>query len=573
MAYQQTWQMWRNNPLLSDAERAELDAAAADPEELEDRFYRRLSFGTAGLRGVMGMGTNRMNLFTVRQATRALAQVLLQRKGPEASVCLCFDCRRNSRAFAREAARVLHHYGITVHIFTDPRPTPQLSFAVRRLGTSAGINITASHNPEAYNGFKVYWDDGAQIGGDIAGAVEQCMDGIDVLSDIPGTFEQGVAAGGIRFIDPTLDQQYIDAVLACSVLPAAAQAHKAALRIVYTPFHGVGGAIMPQVFAQRGFSSVCCVEEQMAPDGSFPTLQSPNPEYPAGFALAAALGRQVEADVLIGTDPDADRVAIHARDAQGKFIPVTGNQTGALLTHYLIEARRQAGTLPHNAALVQTIVTGGLSKAVAAAAGVHCAETFTGFKYMAEQVRQFEEDGSYRYLMAWEESIGYMVGDHARDKDGICGAMLLAEMAAWYRSRGMTLLDGLQELWDRHGCYAEQTVSILLPGADGSEKMRYIMAFLRQTPPTVIGGKAVIAVRDYLTGTQRTLPKGEASAVALRGSDVLYFTLEDDARFIVRPSGTEPKIKVYVLAKSDTLQQAEALAQAYAQQANTVLGL
>ena len=568
MAYQAEYQKWMESPVLRAEERAELAAIAGNETEIEDRFYRSLSFGTAGLRGVMGMGLNRMNHYVVRQASEAFARVILREdpRGKERGVCICYDCRLNSRTFAQVAAHAMRRHGIRVYLFEDCRPTPQLSFAVRHFDAAAGINVTASHNPKEYNGFKVYWAGGAQLPPAQADLVAREMEALPVLA------HDGDPVGEmapVEYLGASFDRLYMDAVLKNAidrtVIPGVADA----FHVVFTPFHGVGGAIVPQVLREAGIRHLDCVEAQMAPDGTFPTVKSPNPEDPAGFALAAELAQKVGADFIVGTDPDSDRVGIQVRDAAGRFVPVSGNRTGALLLHYILTAGARCGTLPEHPVLIKTLVTTGLSRKIAEAHGVACYDTFTGFKYMAETVRELEETGSGRYILAYEESYGYMMGDHARDKDGVVGALLLTEMAAWYHSRGMTVLEGLQEIWDTYGYYAEQTVNVMFPGADGMERMQRIMSGLRTGRPNTIGGKAVLALRDYQTGLRHTAEG--ACTLPIRGSDVLYFELEDGCNLVVRPSGTEPKIKIYALTTGADLAQAEALAARCAESARELL--
>ena len=550
---------WLSSPILSEMQRAEL--SAIDAAEREDRFYRSLAFGTAGLRGKMAMGTNRMNEYVIRQATDALSRVICSAGIAEKGVCICYDCRLNSKYFADEAAYVLRCRGVPVRMFSAPRPTPQLSFAVRYFGTAAGINVTASHNPKEYNGYKVYWGDGAQLPPDKADLVAAEMAQIDVLSPRP---VQSGELETLTLLGADFDAAYIDAVLRCAVDPEIAQTSD--LRIVYTPFHGVGGAITPRVLSSLGFRNIFYVKEQMEPDGTFPTVQSPNPEDPRGFALAEKLGREVQADLLIGTDPDSDRVGIVARDHDGTFVPISGNRTGSLLIHYLLTAGKRRGTLPRNPALIQTIVTTDLSRDIAERNGARCFETFTGFKFMAERLAELEAEGKYHYIMAYEESYGYMIGDHARDKDGVVASMLLAEMAAWYKSRGMTLLDGLQEIWDTYGCYDEETVNMIFPGEDGMKRMASVMSTLRETPPDGFGGLKALSIRDHLRGQD-----SHGKPVTPAGMDVIVWMLEGGSRLAIRPSGTEPKLKLYALAKSETPENTRTLAHALAKDAKKTI--
>ena len=547
MSHREPYQRWLNAPQLTECQRQEL--AGLSDEEARDRFYRTLSFGTAGLRGLMGMGLNRMNEYIVRQATYAFAQVILESGQAEKGICICYDCRINSRFFAEEAAHVMRCRGIPVWLFRDCRPTPQLSFAVRQFGAAAGINVTASHNPKEYNGFKVYGEGGAQLPTHMADKVAEKMALLDPLAPRP----ESDSMAPLTWLEEDFDEQYINAVLQCAIAPE----HLAedAFPIVYTPFHGVGGAIVPEVLRRAGLKHIVFVQEQMAPDGTFPTVISPNPEDPAGFALAVEYAKKHNIDFLVGTDPDSDRVGIVVRDKNGAYVPVSGNRTGSLLLHYILTAGREKGLLPEHPALVKTIVTSDLPRVIAEKNGCASFSTFTGFKYMAEKVAQLEQEGKYRYVLAYEESYGYMIGDHARDKDGVVGALLLCEMAAWYRSRGMTVLEGLDELLQIYGAYGEVTRSVMLPGEDGSIRMARIMAQLRQQPPAEWDGIPVESWVDYEPG--RCYRGDTVTVLELQGSNVLEYRLATGEKLIVRPSGTEPKIKIYALMQGVTAEQAD----------------
>lgn len=538
------YRRWLASPVLTEAQRSEL-AALTDPDEINDRFYRTLAFGTAGLRGVMGMGLNRMNEYIIRQATDAFAAVIRESGLAEKGVCVCCDCRINSRFFAEEAAHVLRARGIPVLLFADCRPTPQLSFAVRYFGAAAGINITASHNPKAYNGYKVYWQGGAQLPPAQAERVAEKMAAIDPLS--PRIETDSLAP--LTLLGEDFDEKYINAVLKCSVAPENISLCED-FKVVYSAFHGVGGFIVPEVLRRCGLRHFLPVPEQFRPDGTFPTVASPNPEEPAGFAMAIELAKKENADFLVGTDPDSDRVGIVVRDQNGDYVPVSGNRTGALLLHYILTVGEEKGLLPEHPCLIKTVVTSSLPQKIAEKHGAACFNTFTGFKYMAEKLAELEQEGVYHYLMAYEESYGYMIGDHARDKDGVVAAMLLCEMAAWYRRRGMTVLDGLEEIWREYGCFGEHTVNVMLPGEDGMHRMAHIMQALRKSPPTALGGLDVRAWRDYLSG-QRHAPAGE-EPTEISGSDVLYYELATGETLVIRPSGTEPKIKIYALMQADS---------------------
>ena len=547
MSHREPYQRWLNAPQLTECQRQEL--ASLSDEEARDRFYRTLSFGTAGLRGLMGMGLNRMNEYIVRQATDAFAQVILESGQAEKGICICYDCRINSRFFAEEAAHVMRCRGIPVWLFRDCRPTPQLSFAVRQFGAAAGINVTASHNPKEYNGFKVYGEGGAQLPTHMADKVAEKLALLDPLAPRP----ESDSMAPLTWLEEDFDEQYINAVLQCAIAPE----HLAedAFPIVYTPFHGVGGAIVPEVLRRAGLKHIVFVQEQMAPDGTFPTVISPNPEDPAGFALAVEYAKKHSIDFLVGTDPDSDRVGIVVRDKNGEYVPVSGNRTGSLLLHYILTVGRKKGLLPEHPALVKTIVTSDLPRVIAEKNGCASFSTFTGFKYMAEKVAQLEQEGKYHYVLAYEESYGYMIGDHARDKDGVVGALLLCEMAAWYRSRGMTVLEGLDELLQTYGAYGEVTRSVMLPGEDGSLRMARIMAQLRQQPPAEWDGIPVESWVDYEPG--RCYSGDTVTELELQGSNVLEYRLATGEKLIVRPSGTEPKIKIYALMQGVTAEQAD----------------
>ncbi len=572
MDFESVYNEWRLSSAIKDAERRELDELSADAAEREDRFFRTLEFGTAGLRGIVGMGTNRMNIYTVRQAVWGFGESVTRHaaKTVPPLVCLCFDCRPSSRDFSREAARVLAGMGIRVLMFLEPRPTPQLSFAVRHFGADGGINITASHNPKEYNGFKAYWSDGAQLSLERADEVAALMAAYPPLECRPGiSFSLGSQNGMIKFMGKEVDKLYIDAVLKNKVAGSYAESARD-MKLVYTPFHGVGGAVMPQVFAQAGFKNVGYVEQQMEPDGTFPTISNPNPEDPEGFALAVEQAKQVGAYAVIGTDPDADRVAVVARDEAGEYVPLTGNQIGGLLCDYILGANAAQGTMPELPTIIQTVVTGRLSRRVAQDYGAEVLETFTGFRFMAEKVAELERAGR-GYLLAYEEAIGYMAGNHVRDKDGITASMLIAEMAAYHYTRGNMLTQALDALWRRHGYFQEKTISVMFPGQQGMLRMDNIMKNLRDMPPKVISGERVVVIKDFLRGEQIVVKMNMRSKLDKRGMDVLYYELSDDTVLIVRPSGTEPKIKLYIHTVGKSLDEARLLAARYAGEAEDTL--
>jgi len=551
-SYLDEYKKWTGSARITEEEREELLSIAGDDDEIKSRFFAPLEFGTAGLRGIMGAGLRRMNVHVVRRTTQAFANLILGegKKACENGVAISFDCRNHSAEFAREAACVLAGNGIRVLLFDALRPTPELSFAIRHYGCTAGINITASHNPKEYNGYKVYWSDGAQLPpahADIVAAETEKTDIFDGWKS--ADYDRAVGTGLIRLLGEETDELFLDRVLAQAVNREAARQAADSLTVVYTPFHGTGYRLVPEALGRLGLKHILCQPDQMRVDGDFPTVKSPNPEEKAGFALAIELAREKGASLIIGTDPDADRVGVVLRDNRGEYVTLSGNQVGVLLLDYLISARKKAGTLPENAAAIKTIVTTEMAREVGEKNGVRVFDTFTGFKFMAELIKRFEDEGSCRYIFAYEESYGYMAGDHARDKDAVTAAVLICEMAAVYHLRGMTLYDAMQALYKKYGYFSEKTLNLLMPGLDGLAKMKEIMGSLRCNPPEQIAGTRVIAIRDYLSGTKTNTQTGQSEAMVLKNSDVLGFALEDGTQLLIRPSGTEPKVKVYILSR------------------------
>jgi phosphoglucomutase len=541
----ETYRQWVSSPALSDAQRDELRAIAGDEKEIESRFGAELEFGTAGLRGVMALGTNRMNIHVIRHVTQAFAEVILSDAGVGRRAAVCYDTRHNSPEFAREAAGVLAANGIGVLIFGAPRPTPELSFAIRRYGCAAGINITASHNTREYNGYKVYWSDGAQLPPRHATEIAERMSRNNVFaSPLRLEYDDGVKRGLITLLGAGTDEEFLENVMA----QTGGQAPPQGFSLVYTPFHGTGGSLVPEALKRLGVNSVICVPEQMIPDGDFPSVISPNPENPEAFELARGLAVKSGAALVIGTDPDCDRVAALSPDKNGGWIPITGNQMGVLLLNYIIDSKTRAGIMPERPAAVKSLVTTEMARRVAQGRGVACYDTFTGFKFIAARKNELEASGEGKVIFAFEEAIGYMAGDYVRDKDAVTASVLIAEMAAWYYARKMTLLDALDELYGRYGHYAEKTVSLVMPGIEGLRDMRRLMAKLRDEPPDSIAGMRVRARRDYLRGIETDARTSEDTPLELSGSDMLRYILEDGVEIVVRPSGTEPKIKVYILA-------------------------
>ena len=556
MSWRESYEEWLNSPALSEAEWKELDAIKDDDKEIEDRFYAPLSFGTAGLRGIMGMGTNRMNIHVIRHTTQAFAELIVS-EGSEAmkkGVCVCFDCRNNSDVFAREAAVIMAANGVHVRLFESLRPTPELSFAIRYYGAQAGINVTASHNPKEYNGYKVYWSDGAQLPPQHAAQIAHRMETSDIFRapkhmDYAQALEQGL----IEIIGPETDEAFLQEVLPMAVNREIVAKVADDFKIVYTPFHGCGWKLVPEALRRLGIKHLFPVAEQMVIDGNFPTVKSPNPENPEGFYLAVDLAREIGSDLIIGTDPDSDRVGVMVRDGD-EYVTITGNQMGCLLLNYIITARRETGTMPPHPAALTTIVSTSMVRRICEVNDIHFDETFTGFKFMAEKLAEYSQDDSYQYLLAFEESYGYMVGDYVRDKDAVTASMLIAEMAAYYFDRGMTLKDAMDELYEKYGYFREQTINLYMFGVDGLGEMRALMASLRENPPTEVGGISVARIRDYESGDITIPGLGVVEKTAIVGSNVLYFELTDGSNLVVRPSGTEPKIKMYVLARDDTAQ-------------------
>ncbi len=567
------YQHWLDSPALSDDEWKELSQISGDEDEIESRFFAPLEFGTAGLRGVMGMGIRRMNVHVIRHATQGFAAVIRSRgqEACEKGVVICFDCRIHSEDFAREAACVMAANGIRVRLFDALRPTPELSFAVRYFGATAGINVTASHNPKEYNGYKVYWSDGAQLPPQQADEVARNMAEIDVFNGVSTMpYQEALEAGKIELIGGEVDAAFLEQVMGQSIDNGPVLRMADALKIVYSPFHGAGYKLVPEALRRLGVKQLIPVQEQMRIDGNFPTVQSPNPENPEGFAYSLRLAEETEATIAIGTDPDSDRVGVAVRDRDGQYVILSGNQVGVLLLDYVISARKAKGTLPQPALAIKSIVSTEMAKAVCDWHGVRMEQTFTGFKFMVERLAQLEKEGPTGFLMAFEESIGYMIGDFVRDKDAVTASMMIAEMTAWHLENGRTLLDALEELYARVGCYDERTVNLVMPGLDGLEKMRALMAALRETPPTEICGAKVLRIRDYQSGQVIVPGLGQVEATPISGSNVLYFELEDGTSFIVRPSGTEPKIKVYVLVRSESRAQSAQKAEACAAYAQTL---
>ena len=575
MSYRENYEKWLHSPALSAAEKAELESIQGDEKEIESRFFDQLSFGTAGLRGTMGVGLYRMNVHVVRHATQAFAQVILE-EGAEAAargVAVCFDCRNNSDVFAREAACVMAANGIPARLFESLRPTPELSFAVREYHCIAGINVTASHNPKEYNGYKVYWEDGAQLPPKHADQVAKKMKELDVFGCVKTMdYDEAVSKGLITLMGEETDEKFLANVMEQVNDKAVVEKMADTFTMVYTPFHGTGYKLIPEALKRLGMKHVICVPEQMVIDGNFPTVVSPNPENPEGFYLAVDLAKKNNADFILGSDPDADRVGIMVRTKDDDFVVISGNQTGVLLLDYLIGAKRRTGKMPEKPVALKTIVTTEMARKVAEVNGLQCYDTFTGFKFLAEKKDKLEGAGEGKVIFSYEESYGYMLGDYVRDKDAVSASVELSEMAAWYASQGMTLYDALQALFEKYGYYGEKTMNLVMPGLDGLKKMADLMAGLRENPPTEIAGVAVKQQKDYKDGSVVNVADGSKETMELSGSNVLRYEMADGTSLIVRPSGTEPKVKVYILANGESKAACDEKVAKYAAWAETLKG-
>ncbi len=550
MKYQVEYERWLASNALTGAEKDELLSIANDEAQKELRFSTPMDFGTAGLRSTMYMGIGCMNRFTVAQTTRGLAALVKAQNGEERGVVIAYDSRNNSEIFAKVCASVLAFYGVKAYIFNSLRPTPELSFALRELSAMAGINITASHNPKEYNGYKAYWEDGAQIGPEQAKVISEKRAEFDVLDDSGlFDFDNAVANGKIIMLDEKFDERYINAVMATSINKELISEVAEELKIVYTPLHGAGYRLVPEVYSRMGIKHLYTVDAQMIPDGNFPTVKKPNPEYADVFELGIKIADDVKSDLIIATDPDADRVGVMARDGSGKFVTISGNQMGALLLDYAIKARRSAGKLSKNAYAVKSIVSTDMAYKICEKQGIKLHDVLTGFKFIGEVIKNYEargeEDG---FVLGFEESYGYLLGTYARDKDAVEASMMILEMTAYYKKQNKTLCDALFELYREYGNYAEAMVDIYMEGLDGIEKRRRVMSSLRSEPPKNLGGYDVIAVGDYILGEFNYLRESKNVPTGQPKSDVLYYILENDDKIIIRPSGTEPKVKIYVLA-------------------------
>lgn len=561
MNYMDNYKRWLDNRMLDAESRRELEAIADNHDEIKLRFLGNLEFGTGGLRGTMGAGLNKMNVYTVAQATQGMAEMIAL-EGDDAKargVVIAYDSRNNSALFAETAAEVLSANGICVYLFNDVRPTPELSFAIRHLGCLAGINITASHNPKEYNGYKAYWEDGAQLPPQHADIISAKIREIDIFDGVKHEdFDAAVKAGKIHIIGDEVDRVYLENVLAQRVKLDAVKNVADDFSVVYTPLHGAGYKLVPEALCASGLTKLYTVKEQMVLDGNFPTVKKPNPELPDAFALGIKLANEVGSDLIVATDPDSDRMGAMTRTADGSFITITGNQMASLLLDYIFTALRETEGIPADAYAVKTIVSTELATAICRANGVKLYNVLTGFKFIGEVIKEHEARGEGTFLFGFEESYGYLKGTYARDKDAVCAAMLAVEMAAYYKAKGMTLYDALQKLYEKYGYYGEKSLDVYMEGLDGIERRANTMKSLRENSPKEFCGTAVVSVGDYLAETITSLVDGKIESTGLPKSDVLYFALANGDVAVVRPSGTEPKIKIYYLASASS---ADALAE------------
>lgn len=559
MGYMDVYKSWLDSAYIDDATKEELRRIQGNEKEIEDRFYKDLEFGTGGLRGVIGAGTNRLNIYTVRKATQGLANFIMSENGQNKGVAIAFDSRHMSPEFSKEAALCLNANGIKTYRFETLRPTPELSFALRELGCIAGIVITASHNPPEYNGYKVYWEDGAQI---TAPKDKQIITEVNKVTDLSRVKTmpeaEAVAKGLYHIIGQEIDDRYIDALKTQVIHPEYIEKAADEIKIVYTPLHGTGNLPVRRVLKELGFKHVYVVPEQELPDGDFPTVGYPNPEDPKAFTLALNLAKQIDADIVLATDPDADRLGVYAKDTvTGEYVSFTGNMSGMVIAHYILSQRKENHTLPKNGALVKTIVTTNMADALAKDFDVKLIEVLTGFKYIGEQIKFFEQQHNYEYVFGLEESYGCLVGTHARDKDAVVAVMALCEVAAYCKLNNKTLWNQMVELYEKYGYYKEDLKSITLKGIDGVKKIQAIMEGLRKNPVKAFGEFKVLKMRDYKTNEVLDMADGEISKTGLPISNVLYYELESDAWCCARPSGTEPKIKFYMGVKGESVKDAD----------------
>lgn len=574
MVYMNTYEQWKNSEQLDVRLREELLNMAEDEEQIKDAFFSPLEFGTAGMRGVIGAGINRMNIYTVRQATEGLAR-LMESKGEEEKkrgVAIAYDSRRFSPEFALEAAKTLGAHGIPSYVFESLRPTPELSFAVRHLQTLTGIMITASHNPPEYNGYKVYGDDGGQMPPADAEALTDFIRAIEDPLNIPVMEKEELEEKGLlTILGEEIDRAYLKEVATVSVNPELIAEMSKEMKLIFTPLHGTGKMLGERALTNAGFESFTLVPEQAEPDSEFPTVQSPNPEEPGAFESAERLGKEIGADILVATDPDADRLGAAVRTNEGEYVVLTGNQIASLMVHYLLLAKQEAGTLPENAVVLKSIVSSEFPTVIAESFGAKMVNVLTGFKFIAEKIKQYESDGSHTFQFGFEESYGYLVKPFARDKDAIQALVLIAEVAAYYKKKGQTLYDGLNELYETYGYYQEKTLSVTMSGLSGAEKIKALMKQFREDAPVAFAGEKVVETEDFSTRL-RTSASGASETIDMPSANVLKYHLEDGSWIAIRPSGTEPKIKFYIGANADSQSAVDEKVAAFEQEIKQVAG-
>lgn len=556
--YKEKYQEWLKSAIIDEETKKELKEIENNEKEKEERFYKDLEFGTGGLRGIMGAGTNKINLYTIKKATQGLANYIKSKNEQEKGVVIAYDSRNNSKEYGKQTALVLNANGIKTYLFKNLRPTPELSFAVRELKTIAGIVITASHNPAEYNGYKVYWEDGAQIVPPIDKEIIEEVNKIQDLEEIKSISEEIATKQNLyNEIEEEIDARYIEEIKKLILNPEIIKEYGNKIKVVYTPLHGTGGALAPRILKEIGIENVYVVPEQEKPNGDFSTVSYPNPEDPKAFELALKLAKKVEADIVLATDPDADRLGVYVKENKtGEYKDFTGNMSGLLIAEYILNQRKQKGTLPENGAIVKTIVSSNMAKEIAKEYKLHLEEVLTGFKYIGEQIKKFEETKKYQYLFGYEESYGCLLGTYARDKDGISAVIALCEIACYVKKNNKTLYDMMIEMYEKYGYYKEDLVFYTLKGIEGTKKIKETMENLRNTPIKNIGNNKIIAIRDYLIGEGYEISTGNKEKMNIPTSNVLYYKLEDDSWFCIRPSGTEPKIKIYIGVKGKSLEDA-----------------
>ena len=558
MDYRKEFEKWLNNPYFDDEVKQDLENIRDNEKEIEDRFYKELEFGTAGLRGVVGYGTNRMNKYTVGKATLGLANYIVKKNGQERGVAIAHDCRHMSKEFCEQTALILNSKGIKTYVFNDLRPTPELSFAVRELGCISGIVITASHNPPEYNGYKVYWEDGAQI---ISPVDEEIIAEVNAITDYSQITmmdkEKAIEKGLYNILSSEIDDKYIEAIKKNILNFDSIKEQADNLKVVYTPLHGTGAKLATRILNELGFKKIYTVQEQMEPNGDFPTVDYPNPEYPAAFKMAIELANKVEADIVLANDPDADREGMFVRDNNGEYVRFNGNMTALLIAEYLFSQMKEKNILPENGAMIKTIVSSNLADAIAKGYDLKLYKTLTGFKHMAKVIRENEETNEQKVLFSYEESFGCIIGTHVRDKDGIVAIMSLCELAAYYKSKGISIYEQMQNIYKKYGYYLEDQYTITIKGAEGAAKIKEMMEKMRNNLPENIGKYKVVSISDYQLKKYRNLKTGEEKETNLPKSNVLYFELENENWCCMRPSGTEPKIKMYFGVKKNSNKEAE----------------